>query len=47
MLFLTKITNLPLRDALEGAKEQLSVGCSIGLPNISSIQSVPKYSYLK
>lgn len=38
MLFLTKITNLPPRDALEGAQEQLSVGCSIGLPNILPIQ---------
>lgn len=47
MLFLTKITNLPLRGALEGAKGQLSMGCSIGLPNTLSNQSVPKYSYLK
>lgn len=47
MLFLTKITKLPLKEALEGAKECISAGPSIDLPNILFIQYLLIYTYFE
>lgn len=47
MLFLTKITKLPLREALEGVKGYISAGPSIDLPNNLVIQYLLIYTYLE
>lgn len=47
MLFLTNITKLPLRQALEGAKGYISAGPSTDLPNNSLIQYLLIHMYLE